>query len=359
MRMIRYIALIVILISACSKVQSVKDDPVFSLDTKAVSSLPNGSTYRIMMYEELDRSYIQSGTYYSKSGVEELVACRLDDYGAFQDEDASYGINGVSDKVNLVLASPGIKCNDDGSFDFVPDASDKFYVNAPKLMSVGGYGKIRFTEVLYDSRSKISFEFYKKSGLADFSLVDESVKVIGVNALNETVRIYPALRQVKMESNSHEREITLSPVSSPQAEDGYECFYYTSDASVLTIASGIYAPKEEAFSYLDIPLSNNVLDGDFIYMSCSINQNDRIIKIRMPLNAENIEMKPQYHYVYKVLVESDYVTVTLDIYDGSNTDWEAGGDSSSSIGALSSTIVIGEWRDGGWQSAGDIGFEIG
>ena len=358
MRWCGYIFISLILLVSCTKVQTESEGAViFSLDTKAVQSAVVGTTYRVMMYSQNDRGYRQSGTYYLKQGVADLIACEITETGVV--ENPEMGINGVSDKVYLVLASPGISCNDDGSFDFIPDAAGNFYLNEPELKTMGGYGSVRFTKPLYDPRSTIAFEFYKKPGVDNFTVVDSRIKVIGVQDVNEKVRIYPALRQVKMASNKQEREMSLtydqSHTVNPSANN-YELFYSTS--TPLYVASGIYASQQEAASRLGVVVSSNVLHGEYIYMACNIIQAGRNVEIRMPLNDQILELMPQHNYVYRILVESDYVGVELDVYDGSTNDWQIGGDSSSNIGTLSKTIQVGRWTINGWQSANDGGIDF-
>ena len=357
MRWCNCIFLLFTLLVSCAKVQTESEDALrFSIDTKAVQSAVTGSTYRIMMYNDNDRGYRQSGTYYLKEGVLDLVACEITEEGVV--ENPEMGINGVSDKVYLVLASPGIRCNDDGSFDFTPDDAGSFYINEPELRTVGGYGPIRFTKALYDPRSKIVFEFYKKPGVADFTVVDSEVTVIGVQGEGEEVRIYPALRQAKLAALRQERPLLLKydadHTVTPSANN-YELLYSTQ--TPLYIPSGIYASKKEAAAYLGVVSSANVLDGEYIYMTCNIRQGGRDVDIRMPLNDQILEMKPQYNYVYRILVESDYVGLVLDVYDETN-GWQSGGSSSSNIGVLSETIKIGKWTINGWQSANDQGIDF-
>lgn len=350
-----------VLLTACTKVQNVSEETMkFTLDTKAVQAVSSGSTYRILMYNEKDRGYRQSGTYYKKQEVADLIACELGDNGEFLAEDPDKGINGVSDKVYLVLASPGMKCNDDGSFDLVPDAGGDFYLNAPELKTVGGYGPVRLSKPLFDPRSTIGFEFYKKPGIAPFAVKESKVRIIGAQNVNESVKVYPALRQVKMASDNQIREITLEYDSNhtvtPDA-NGYELFYSTSNP--LSVASGIYASKQEAADYLGINLTSNLFDGSYIYMTCFINQGGRDVEIRMPLSDKILELKPQHNYVYRVMVESDYISVVLDVYDSTANDWQAGADISSSIGTLTETLEIGKWTLEGWQPAGNIDYTIG
>lgn len=334
----------------------------FSMDTKAIQGVASGSTFRVMMYYGNDRGYRQTGTYYLKEGVQELVAAELGETGEFIKEDPTKGINGVNDRVNLVLVSPGVRNNEDGSFDFNPDDEGNLLVTAPDLRTVGGYGPVRLNKPLYEPRSRISFEFYKKQGVKDFTVIDSEVSVVGVHSIGETVRIYPALRQVKMKSDIQERKLQLTydrNNTSVQEMNGYELFYSTDDSMVLKVASGVYAPRNEAIEYLEIPIPSNVLDGEYIYMSCVLKQDNRDVQMRMPLNDRFIELKPQFNYVYKVLVESDYINIVLDIYDGTGSDWETGGTSTSEIGTLSETIHLGRWVNDGWQSAGEIDFTIG
>ena len=340
------------------------DPVVFSLDTKAIVGVQDEKTFRVMLYNEQDRSFVQTGTYYKKIGVNALVACSLDEAGAYVNEDESKGINGYSGNANVVLVSPGIMNYNDGSFEYNPESGGLF-VNAPIVYAIGHYGAITLTNPLYEPKSTISFEFYQKTGVSGFYVADDKVTIVGVNSKDEKVKIYPALRQVVMASNSQEREIHLTKIATPTQdpkENNYLKCYYTADANKLQIASGIYAPKTVAHSYLGILSGVNVKDGEYIYMSCNMSQGSRTFNIRIPLNVENVEMLPQYHYVYKVLVESDYISVFLDVYDNTSNDWQdwpGGGDSSSNVGTLSNSIKIGEWSDNGWTSAGDIGFEIG
>lgn len=371
--------MLVVILSSCSKEGSKENDSdavSFTFDTKAVQSFSAESTFRIMMYNENDRGFGESsngekltGTYYLKENVPELVACELNDDGSLVKEadgtvkeNPENGVNGVNGKINLVLVSPGVICNDDGSFDFVPDADQSILVSAPELRTVGGYGPVRLKNPQYDPRSTLSFEFYKKPEVDDFTVVDSKVEIIGVQEKDEVVKIYPALRQVRMLSNSHARTMPLTAdaarTPAPSLND-YQLFYYTGEDDVLHVASGIYASKEEAYEYLGILSSANVLNGNYIYMSCVLSQKGREIQMRMPLNDKILELRPQYHYVYKVLVESDYINVMLEVYDGTSTDWSPGGTISSEIGTLSETIQIGRWVNNGWESAGNIDFVVG
>ena len=143
MRMFRYIALALLLISGCVKPHAEAELLQFSMDTKA-QALEPGSTYRILMYNESDRSYYGSGTYHSVSGFNYLLPCELDDDGVFIKSDDSKGIIGRGNRYNLVLASPGKACDENGAFEYVPDASPEFYVNAPVLKTIGGYGRVTF-----------------------------------------------------------------------------------------------------------------------------------------------------------------------------------------------------------------------
>ena len=72
-----------------------------------------------------------------------------------------------------------------------------------------------------------------------------------------------------------------------------------------------------------------------------------------------LELKPQHNYVYRVMVESDYISVVLDVYDSTANDWQSGADISSSIGTLTETLEIGKWTLEGWQPAGNIDYTIG
>lgn len=371
MKTLRYIALAILLAAGCTRLHPAVSEPQLSLETKASASLPVGSTYRIMMFKQNDRSYMaaNTGTYYAKEGVSYLVACNVKQDGTYDGEDETKGINGVNDDVYVVLSSPGKSSYNDGSFDFNPESPADFLVNAPERKRIGTYGKITLNNPLYSPFSTIQFEFYKKPEVADFTIKNGVVNVIGVQAEDETVKVYPAIRQVRMAASGGVRSVILTQDLSHAVEPSrnYECFYKTSDENVLQIASGIYAPKEEVATYLGMDYTTNLLDGNHIYMSCTIMQGERPLDIRLPLNDKSIEMLPQHHYVYKFFVESDYISVSLDVYNsnsGSN-DWENptdgtdGDTTTSTVGTLVNTISIGSWTGDGWQSSGDIGFEIG
>ena len=247
MKTLRYIALAILLAAGCTRLHPAASEPQLSLETKASASLPVGSTYRIMMFKLNDRSYMaaNTGTYYAKEGVSYLVACNVKQDGTYDGEDETKGINGVNDDVYVVLSSPGKSSYNDGSFDFNPESPADFLVNAPERKRIGTYGKITLNNPLYSPFSTIRFEFYKKQEVADFTIKDGLVNVIGVQAKDETVKVYPAIRQVRMAASGGVRSVILTQDLSHAVEPSrnYECFYKTSDENVLQIASGIYAPK--------------------------------------------------------------------------------------------------------------------
>ena len=333
----------------------------FSLDTKTPEALAKESTYRVQIFGLEDRSYKakNTGTYRTVEGEELLVPCVVDDDGQFVPNQTGGGMNGINGDVYLVLSSPARAYNDDGSFYYTPDNPGDFYVNAPENKKIGDYGTISFRSPLFRPYSTISFEFYKKPDVEDFSVQDGSVKVMGVQGLREEVKIYPALRQVSIGSARQERKVDLSDGrnESVSSMKNYELLFKTKEADRLKIASGIYAPKSEAAKYLGLNYTTYLLDGDYIYMSCIVLQGGRALEVRLPLNDKTIEMMPQHNYVYKLLVESDYIHVSLDVYGETDNDWEEEA-SDSSVGELINTIQLGAWVNNSWQPLDNIGFEI-
>ena len=365
MKMLRNIFLVLLVLSGCSRDWDEMDEAAsssFVLDTKVVKP-DAGDTFRVLMFDEDARGYLGSGSYYIKAGTDELVACRLDTDGSNPQEDPDMGIKEVRyEQVNLVLVSPGVEGYGDGSFDYYPDSDRNFYVTAPELKTIGGYGKVRLGNPLYEPRVSLSFEFYKKPEVDDFSVNANQLKVIGVQGKDAPVRIYPALRQVSYTPVERAVGLTYDPdhTVTPGVKN-YERFYYTANQDTLSIAAGIYAPKQDAVEYLGVIKTDNVLDGNYLYLFCTVNQAGRNIDIQMPLNDRFIELLPQNRYVYKVLIESDYITLLLDVYNGSgHGGWESGGENSETVGGLSETIEIGTWKFEDWPSSGgDIDFDIG
>ena len=79
----RYILIALLFLLGCDKLQPSDNPVVFSLDTKAIVGVKDQETFRIMLYNEQDRSFVQTGAYYKKAGESALVACQLADDGTF------------------------------------------------------------------------------------------------------------------------------------------------------------------------------------------------------------------------------------------------------------------------------------
>ena len=153
--------------SCTQKEEAVGNQPAFMIETKAAGAVTPNTTYRVIAYygtsfTDQCRHYVSSGTYQYLAGDEQLTSCELNADGTWKSNNSASALNGMSGGYYLVLASPGKEINSDGSFQFTPDSeTDILKFNTPMLSTLGSYGAIRFTNPLYDNRSKLSFKIYK------------------------------------------------------------------------------------------------------------------------------------------------------------------------------------------------------
>lgn len=361
-----YLLLFAVLVS-CDEIDSSQETgPSFKLETKAVGEVAAGTTYRVAAYNATPGSnqfyhYSSSGTYRIKDGEELLSSCELDDAGTTViSESSSSALNGMSGDYFLVLASPGKSINSDGSFNFSPDDdSDMLRLNKPMSSTLGNYGTIEFTEPLYIPRTNLVFKIYKNvSGTVEDIEVTDAY-VTSVNAADETVKLYPATRQVQVGDPSAHRALILNAADKSIDETGNKLFYAT---DAICVASGYYAPKSVLAERLHLNTSAQscLVESSYIYFGCNLKQGAREkVPIRIPLNANSPELLPQMDYVYRVTISSNYISLDLDIYDAVSNAWQEGGTFTENVSTPSGSYQIGTWTFDDWGVTDDLGQTIG
>ena len=351
-------------ISCSEKAEKPSDGQSFMLETKAAGAVTPNTTYRVIAYYGTSSTtqryqYVSSGTYQAVEGERLLVSCELNDDGTWKSDNSASALNGMSGSYYLVLASPGKAINSDGSFQFTPDSeTDNLKFNRPMLSTLGGYGAIEFTNPLYDNRSRMSFKIYKNSSedVESFRVTD--TYVTSVNAKNETVKIYPSIRQVKVADPSAHRPVVLTEANKAKDNTGHLLYY---ESEELTVASGYFAPKSVVASSLGLgsAAQSYLVESSYIYFGCKLAQGDRDpVSIRIPINATAPELKPQMNYVYRVTISSNFISLAVDIFDASTNQWQDGGSSDESISTPSQSYVVGTWSFNQWGEVNDLTQEI-
>lgn len=353
------------LLSSCSD-KSEQDDDVsqtalFGVCTRADSDSPvEGTTYRINSYGSTYSKYAE-GTFILQNATDtELTPCALDDNGnLLTDGTIANTINRFEATFRLFVVSPGVKDNSDGSFNFtLGDETQLYGLEEPESRSLGGYGKISFNKKLKDFKAKIGFRFYKSKNetVDDFTI--ENVNITGAGTLGETVILHPARRQVVVNPNSkYPVTCSFKKGSNITDKEGNPLYYETAEEDMATIIPGIYAPKDKVAEILGI--STSLLRDSYpLTMLCQLKQGNRDhISIQINLTSSSPHIKPQNIYIYNIIVSSNFLHISVDVYEDEETPdkWDAVSNETVEISAPK-TINLGSWKivDGGnddeWQT---------
>lgn len=360
-----------ILLFSCSseRIKEVVPEEVrsrFSVDTRN-SDYPVsvGTTYRIMAYNgdknPNEFKYSKTGTYWLKElpvegGIAELTPCKLNDNGEYISDSSTDGLDGLNSRYYLVFVSPGIKNNDDGSFSICAK-TDRFVASElPEVKRLGTYGHIIMSYKMKEYRALLGFNFYKLNNEAVNEFTISELMIIGAGDTDEKVKLFPASRQV-VASAEGAIGITLTPVTGSNETDskGNPQYYRTDDKDMASIVPAIYTPKNNIAKILNTTGVDNLADSDYLMMRCKLQQSGRDgVAVELPLTLQNPEIKPQNKYIYNIIVSSNYINLSVDIYPDTGNDWENGGSEGSTIGP-SNTIPLGTWEivstsDGnGWE----------
>lgn len=373
-RLLRHTLLVTAACLACSCSREEAETPAqgpvsFGIDTRATGDgVAEGTTYRIMAYDPLTLALEKTGTYWLESlpaegGVAELTPCALDDEGKPTGGAPEDNFSGTTKTLSLVFVSPGVKNNDDGSFDVhldILNSEDKCRFVAsefPESKQLGLYGRITMTHPMKECRARIGFEFYKSkdSDVADFQI--DNLRISGAGGDKEVVRFFPGKRQVRVtgagEGTENSLDIVLVPDGSRTDANGNPLCYATPEDSRASIVSAIYAPPAVTAEVLEKASGTKVQqqsleNGTYLLMRCKLKQEGRDpVAVELPLTAgEWPEILPQRNYVYRVVVSSNYITLSVDIFGDDTNDWEPGitGGGDDTVGGPADRIQIGTWE---------------
>ena len=335
-----------------------------TVNSETTAPLPDGTTIRMMLYQPGTRNYYRSGLYRYSTGNNYLESVTIDGSGNVI-TDPLKGINGIVGTYGMIAISPGVEMltfnegterpsaaiitcpnhqdsngNDDGAV----------WANLWEQQTLGEYNIIRINSPQGEIRSKVRFEIRKDPNLeGDISNIQLKLKGAGTGKTDEQLYYYPQLRQCAVPSGVED----VMPLSVSGATDTDGSTFYKSETKY--ILSGIYAPKEITAKILGATLDNqNILDKQYLTLSMDFQQGNRAVSAEMMLNADAdavlAELKPQREYVYKILVASTYINITLDIY-GQTHNWNnptnngtidiGGADKTFNIG----TFTINNWKD--------------
>lgn len=342
----------------------------FHLDSRSIDDIDNltSRTFRIVTYTTNYHKKDQTGTFVfqnetNKLGQLVLTPYPLLDNGERNDESSISDTESIirkSNFYNVIVVSPGIKCNDDGSFklnlkDLQNDDKKIYFPQDVEYLNFSSYGSINLTQTLLDYRSKIGFKFYKAEEAEDFSI--SNIQILGAGSMDEDVELHPQLHQVVTNPESY-IDIPLIDVKNNNETDseGNSLYYDTNERNLISIVPGIYAPRDTVSKKLNISKSY-LLDTDYITMKCELKQGIRDeLPIHLNITQTQPVFKPQNKYIYNIVIRSNYIIMTVDVYDnetfGAN-GWEFGANEGSEI-SDPDRINLGFWKivqssDKGWE----------
>lgn len=350
----------------------------FGIDTRASDTkLTAGTTFRVMAYNPTTFAFARTGTYLLESlpgegEVAELKPCALNADGSLDETgEVTDVFTGQNTTYSFVFVSPGVKNNDDGSFDIdmeqLKTTGCRFVASElPENKQLGPYGRIVMKNKLKECRARIGFDFYKSNaaGVGDFQI--EDLRISSAGNCTETVQFYPAKRQVKVDDLTSTITIELTPsTEKPEDENGNSLHFTTEEANMAVIVPAIYAPRSKAAEILQTA-ETNLLKSEYLLMQCKLIQGEKGHEREMPVvlpltvKAKDCAILPQRNYIYRVVVKSNYISLSVDVYDapdGNPNDWEniRPGEDEGTIGGDADTIYLGTWEivqdtDGnGWE----------
>lgn len=365
---------------ACSCSEELRKEvepmPVrFGIDTRASDTkLTAGTTYRVMAYTPTTFAFARTGTYLLESlpgegEVAELKPCALNADGSLDETgEVTDVFSGQNTTYSFVTVSPGVKNNDDGSFDIdmaqLKTTGCRFVASElPESKRLGPYGLVKMNNKMKECRARIGFDFYKSkaAGVGDFQIEDLSISSAGNG--KETVKFYPAKRQVKIDDLTATIPIELSnPTEEDKKEKGDSLHLTTTLTDMAAIVPAIYAPRSKAAEILKTA-ATNLLESEYLLMQCKLVQGVREMPVVLPLTvkAKDCAILPQRNYIYRVVVKSNYISLSVDVYeasDGNPNDWEniRPGEDEGTIGGEADTIYLGTWEI--VQDPGGNGWEL-
>lgn len=358
-------AIICILTTACNESLQPIDSPNGNTEYSFVCSRINENiddnetrTYRILAYNTSYYFYYKTtGTYSGIPGGYMCPTVLLDDgtidFSMTEEEHKSAGFSGLTGSNHIICVSPGIKNNNDGTFDFCPadPETGSLLVTDDVFTELGRIREYNLGS-LKDRRSRLTFNFTIDPLFTDIikSIEISDVELIGAgggpdeNGIYENVSLQPVLRQTICSNNP--RHIF---VSNSHSSD-------TITSGPIYVASSFYAPKDTVIKLLS-PLAS-ALETDYLQLSFLLSENGgKKTKQTFVINEKLPELKPQYDYTFNFQVQSYYINLFLVVktYDlATPNDWYKESSSNETIGDNSSTILnLGTWKISGWEN-GDI-----
>ncbi len=332
------------------------DAPVrFSMETRGASGY---TTFSIIAYNKStgadNYGYRTSGTYYWDNDPGHMLVP-----GTVEGvEDNGAAIHGAFGIAYISCVSPMTAVNPDGSVPMIP-ASGKFLCTPVEEANINGYGTVWLRNELIDTRSRLQFRFYKKRAADVMDIDAGAVFVKGVGDDDTAVNFYPATRQARYTSETVGRKCDLNQETSqePEAADSDKgVLVYTS--TPIYVPAAIYAPKDEVEATLGAG-GDAVHNGTYLTLNFLMKQNTSVkeknVAVTLTATENGVkELYPMCLYVYNVILESVYVSVSVSIYEYSEGYY--GWEDVPNDGAVEPIVKdwpVGRWKigaDGGWES---------
>ncbi len=322
----------------------------FGIDTRAeADAVTPGTTYRIMAYSTGNFQFVKTGTYWLKElppegDVAELTPCLLNDEGDHIGDTDKGELDGLASTYNMVFVSPGVRNNDDGSFSICLE-TDRFVASEiPEAKNLGAYGRVTMNHPMKEYRALIGLNFYKLASDAVDRFEITDLRIGGAGNADEKVKLFPASRQV-VASSDGVIPVTLTDESAGNIADskGNPLLFSTKEADMAAVVPAVYAPRSVVAEIIKTASPNSLPESDYLVLKCTLRQGGRQgIPVELPLTAEMPQIMPQNKYMYHIVVSSNYISLSVTVYDDSLNNWEAGGSDDCIIGAPDT--VLGTWK---------------
>lgn len=295
---------------SCTQYAEDFDSPNLTFESRAIeANTDDYRTYKLMTYDVSNlRPYTNIGTYEKPIGTSTLKPCVLDEYGvkvnASDTEHKNAQLKGVG-YTYVIAVSPGVRHNDDGSFDFNPFEPTDPFLSSESLRLNLGHIMTYNLGALKDRRCIININIEAgQEGTSTKTIQIEDFYLVGAGTKEEKVRYYPATRQTIATDGRLEVDLTH--------DDSYTKYSFS---DLVYIMAGIYASKSEAAQILNkVNDMTYIQNRDYLYVSFQLKQNGRDwVHIQKPLTNVVKELLPQHQYDYTFKVTSEYVSLKLDI----------------------------------------------
>lgn len=322
--------------------------------TAATVDIAENTTLRLLAFNTTSGEFVKAGGYIY-SGGKYLQSAELNEDGSFREYNDNAGLNGVTQKCNIIAVSPGVGIvtldNKVGIKTKPNKENGSIYVTRSDGIDLGKYSEITFSNPLTEFRSQIGFIVYESDNFPQ-RVSDVIIELTGAGdgTENDMIYYFPLSRQ--------SIPVTKSAMKFDFIEDTDENGKSLFKSSYKYIMSGIYAPKNIASTILGIsPTSPILIDNDYLSIKITYGLYDKTsgekkntISTETKINISCPELTSGYRYIFKICISSSYITLYLNVKQiNESNDWEIPGDIEDMTiedgDYLINNITVKDWTD--------------